>query len=254
MFKTLHNLGSKILIATGRVGRNYDKDIIIDVENSTFTCNKFRKQFPVELYGTIGGLIKGQTPFICGGYDRTNRRNSRDCYKLNEAGTWTKDQIAVLNTARRLAGTGSAVTNNKLVLSGGYGSSGPLKSIELVSPNGRSKTLSVQLPFGLSHHCSIQWDSETVMIIGGYGGKKSEKKESRRAETYFINVRTNTLKNGPSLNNARYAFACEELKMQGKSYIVVSGGSGGYRSTEVLDKANIGQGWQRGTKQKTLFQ
>ena len=197
------------------------------------------------MYGTIGGLIKGQTPFICGGYDHTSRRNSRDCYKLNEAGTWTKDQIAVLNTGRSYAGTGSAVINNKLVLSGGSGSSGKLKSIELVSPNGRSKTLSVQLPLGLSSHCSIKWDSETVMIIGGLDTKRR-----KRAETYFINVRTNTLKNGPSLNNARYVFACEELKVHGQSYIVVSGGSGADKSTEVLDKTNIGQGWQKGTKQK----
>ena len=246
------------MIATGRdIGRsgfNYGNDIIIDVENSTFTCKKFRKPFPVKLYGATGALISGQTPFICGGYDGTNSKNSQDCYKLNEAGTWTKDQTAVLNTARRFAGTGSVVINNNLVLSGGSGSSGQLKSMELVSPNERSKTLSVQLPLGLASHCSINWDSETVLIIGGYRAKKSTKKERRRAETYFINVKTNTLKNGPSLNNGRHAFACEDLKVQGKSYIVVSGGSGGYRSTEVLDKTNIGQGWQRGTKQKTLFQ
>ena len=246
------------MIATGRdigrSGNDYGTDIIIDVENSTFTCNKFRKPFPVKLYGATGALISGQTPFICGGYDGTNSKSSQDCYKLNEAGTWTKDQTAVLNTARRFAGTGSVVINNNLVLSGGSGSSGQLKSIELVSPNGRSKTLSVQLPFGLSSHCSIEWDSETVMIIGGYGGKKSEKRRSRRAETYFINVRTNTLKNGPSLNNARNRFGCEELIVQGKSYIVVSGGHGADRLTEVLDKTNIGQGWQKGTNQKTLFQ
>ena len=138
------------------------------------------------MYGATGALISGQTPLICGGYDGTNWKSSQDCYKLNEAGTWTKDQTAVLNTARRFAGTGSVVINNNLVLSGGSGSSGKLKSIELVSPNERSKTLSVQLPFGLASHCSINWDSETVMIIGGYRAKKSTKKERRRAETYFI--------------------------------------------------------------------
>ena len=237
MFKIVYNLGSKILIATG-IPRY---DTIIEVENSTFRCNKFRKPFPVNLRGATGGLIKGQTPFICGGYDQTKKTASRDCYKLNEAGDWTKDQIAILNTARSGAGTGSAIINNKLVLSGGRDNSGLLKSIELVSPNESSKTLSVQLPLAISNHCSIKWDFETVMIIGG-------ESRYRRAETYFINVRTNTLKNGPSLNNARTSFACEELKVEGKSYIVVSGGWGALSSTEVLDKDNIDQGWQKGTR------
>merc|ERR1711860_238141 len=67
---------------------------------------------------------------------------------------------------------------------------------------------------------------------------------------YFIDVKTNQLTNGPSLNTARSSHACEELEVTGKSYIIVTGGSnnnGDYeRSTEVLDKNNVGQGWQKG--------
>ena len=229
------------MITTGTfriVGRI--NDAIIDVENSSFSCNKFRRPFPVRLWGATGGLIRGQTPFVCGGNDYTNQRTSRDCYKLNEVGRWTKDPTAVLNTARNYAGTGSVVMNNKLVLSGGHGYS-LLKSIELASPNGRSKTLSVELPFGLRYHCSIQWDSDIFMVIGG-----SSDSRGISAETYFINVKTNTLKNGPSLNNARFAFACGEITVQGESYIAVSGGAGASISTEMLSKGNVAQGWQRG--------
>merc|ERR1712062_676983 len=78
-------------------------------------------------------------------------------------------------------------------------------------------------------------------VIGGWDGYY-------RVESYFINVKTNQRTNGPSLNTARYGHACGELQLNGKSYIIVTGGWNGapLRSTEVLDKNNVGQGWQIG--------
>ena len=122
-----------------------------------------------------------------------------------------------------------------------------LTSIEMLSPDATAQTLSVQLPTGFSHHCQLPWDSETFFVIGGWG-------DSRRDETYFIDVKTNQLTNGPSLNTARNSHACEELQVTGKSYIIVTGGSDSnydiLRSTEVLDKNNVGQGWQKGKNLK----
>ena len=215
----------------------------MDVDNSTFHCNKFHKRsFPVKLFGATGGLIRGQTPFICGGNDRSNMKKSRDCYNLNETGRWTKDTTAILNTTTiGFASTGSVVLNNSLVVSG-Y--SGPfLTSFELVSPNRRPKSLTITLPLELYDHCMVKWDSETFMVIGG---RQNTKKNSRiRAETIFINIRTNTLKNGPPMNITRYAFACGEMKVQGESYIVVSGGVG-RAGVQLLNKGKIAQGWQKG--------
>ena len=45
------------------------------------------------------------------------------------------------------------------------------------------------------------------------------------------------------------------MKVQGDSYIVVSGGLGRGvgKSTELLNKGNIAQGWQKGTKLQPLL-
>ena len=192
------------MIATGYPfddGRNTE---IIDVEDSSFSCTNI-EQFPIKLTGATGGLINGQTPFICDGrsYINGSWTSVDDCYQLTEAGSWAKDQRATLTTPR------------------------------------------VQEPTGFNYHCQVPWDSEKFLDIGGWDG-------SRTRETYFINVKTNQMTNGPSLNTARYAHACAELEVNGKSFIIVTGGwnSVYLRSTEILDKNNVGQGWLTGKKLK----
>ena len=235
------------MIATGYPyddGRNTE---IIDVEDSNFRCTKV-EQFPVKLHGASGGLMNGQTPFICGGSAYINGRwtNYKECYHLTESGSWAKDQRATLTTARRYAGYGTVVLNNSLVLTGGYNGN-HLSSIEMLSPNTTAKTLAVQLPTGFNRHCQVPWDSETFFVIGGYGGNSR-----RRDESYFINVKTNQRTNGPSLNTARSRHACGELEVNGRTFIIVTGGwNGDYlRSTEILDKSNVGQGWKTGKNLK----
>jgi len=230
-------VGTKILIATGGpsdYGRNTE---IVDLENSNFSCSKV-EPFPFKLNGATGGLMEGQKPFLCGGWGYINGdwTYSKDCYQLTEAGSWAKDQTAKLNTARGYAGYGSVVINNNLFLAGGYNGN-DLTSIEMLSPDATAQSLSVQLPTGFSHHCQVPWDSDKYFIIGGSDG-------SNRDETYFINVKTNRRTNGPSLKTARSSHACGEMDVNGKSYIIVTGGS--LRSTEVLDKNNVEQGWQKG--------
>ena len=115
-----------------------------------------------------------------------------------------------------------------------------MKTIELVTPNSRAKTLSIQLPFGFYMHCHVPWDSETFLVTGGvnHGGGK--------ADTFFVHVNNATLTNGPRLKLPRWNHACAELNVLEKSYVIVSGGQGASKTTEVLDKGNVGQGWQQG--------
>ena len=157
------------------------------------------------------------------------------------AGIWAKDQRATLSIERNYAGFGTVVLNNNLVLSGGYNGN-RLSSIEMLSPNATAKTLPVQLPTGFYSHCQVPWDSETFFVIGGWTGSR------RRDESYFINVKTNQRTNGPSLNTARSSHACGELDVNGQSFVIVTGGLNSVylRSTEVLDKSNVGQGWKTG--------
>jgi len=188
--------------------------------------------------------MNGQTPFICGGSAYINGRwtNYKECYRLTESGSWAKDQRATLTTARGYAGYGTVVLNNSLVLTGGLSNGNRLTSMEMLSPNTTPKTLSVQLPTGFSDHCQVPWDSETFFVIGGWTDSR------RRDESYFINVKTNQRTNGPSLNIARSSHGCGELEVNGRTFIIVTGGSNGeyLRSTEILDKSNVGQGWKTG--------
>ena len=185
--------------------------------------------------GAKGGLV-GQTPLICGG---SPSGASEACYTLLENGSWKEDKVATLNTARNYAAYGSVVINDQLVLAGGTGSSGYLNTIELVGPNTRSRTLSVKLPVAVSDSCIVEWDENSFMLIGGFG------RDSRR-ETYIIDTDKNIITNGPNLKTARWAPGCEKLIVNGESYIVVSGGCGATRSTEVLSVANYRNGWQYG--------
>ena len=129
-----------------------------------------------------------------------------------------------------------------MLCAGGYNGN-YLSSIEMLSPNATAKTLPVKLPTGFSGHCQVPWDSETFLVIGGYSIGSSYGDES-----YLINVKTNQRTNGPSLNTARWNHACGELEVKGKSFVIVTGGSNSayLRSTEILDKSNVEQGWQQG--------
>ena len=230
------------MLVTGLPQDNGRKTEIVDVEDSNFSCTNI-EQFPVMLYAASGGLMNGQTPFICGGYGNINGWTfSNECYQLTEAGSWDKDQIATLTTPRERAGYGTVMFNNKLVLTGGYSDGKFLSSIEMLSPNATAKTLSVQLPAGFSAHCQVPWDSDKFMVIGGMDG-------GYRDETYLINVKTNLRISGPKLNTARSDHACAELHVNGKNLIIVTGGWN-VRSTEILDKSNVGQGWQNGKNLK----
>ena len=228
----------KVLITTGLPWSAME---IIDFDDSTFNCTKV-ESFPAgvtQLAAASGGLMNGQTPFICGGnaYINGDWKYTKDCFQLTEDGSWAKDQAATLSTPRVFAGYGSVVQNNKLFLTGGEGEGGLwLSSIEMFSLNATGKTLSVQLPFGMIHHCQVTWDSDKFMVIGG----------SNRNETFFINIKTDQLTKGPSLKVARWAHACGELEVNGKSYIIVTGGFNNVISTEFLEKDNVEQGWQKG--------
>ena len=228
------------MITTGYPSYDGINSEIVDVEDSNFSCTNI-EQFPEKFHAATGGLINGQNPFICGGTANSNGWiYSNDCYQLTEAGSWAKDQRATLTTGRAWAGYGSVVMNSTIVLTGGYIGSGRLTSIEILSPNTTAQTLSVQLPTGISGHCQVHWDSETFLVIGGKDG-------SSREETYLVNVKTNQRTNGPSLNTARDGHACAELHLNGKTFVIVTGGHNGayLRSTEVLDKSNVGQGWDK---------
>ena len=203
--------------------------------------------------GAAGGLL-GQTPFVCGGYyyDDANKRSySKACYSLQENGTWSQDQTAVLSTTRAWnAAPESVVINNQLVMVGGFKSwkdGRVLSTIEVASPNTKTRILPINLPKGLQFSCLVPWDNETFMVIGGSGFSK---------KTYFASMKNSTLVDGPPLIMGRMFHACNEIVVNGEAFIVVTGGHVGgtiglgpdleQRLVEVLSKTSYTKGWVKG--------
>ena len=129
--------------------------------------------------------------------------------------------------------------NGKVLIAGGHNG---LNTIVMVSPNARTTTLAVKLPVGLYGACIVPWNANIFMLIGGYSSN------GPRKETYFVDIVNNTVTHGPQLMKARYYFSCEEMIVNGETFIVVVGGHGDSpeRSTEMLPKSKVVNGWKKG--------
>ena len=213
---------------------------IIDMKDPSFKCTK-PKQFPENWYTADGGLV-GQVPFVCNGghYDT-------GCYALQQSGSWQKDPYATRRAGEVNTAIGSVVLHNKLVIAGGALYPNNLHTIQVASPNTRTTTLSVRLPVGTSSSCIVPWDDDTFMLIGGLGNSNTA-----TTSTYFVNIKTNRLTYGPSLLTARYNHACNEVIVNGESFIIVAGGRGvnwslgAFASTEYLSKSSTENKWKTG--------
>ena len=118
--------------------------------------------------------------------------------------------------------------NQLVVVGGAYGSG--QRTIEVLSPTTKSRKLHVELPENLPAPCVVPWDEDTFMVIGNY------------QKTYFIDMVTNKWSNGPKMLIGRYAPGCNEMTVNGETFIVVAG----HTTTEVLSKSSKNNEWKRG--------
>ena len=88
------NISAKILYVTGYPPTSGKLAEIVDMENSSVTCNNLQ-DFPVERLATMGGLLDGK-PLICGGF----HPYSADCYQYDQ--TW--NPTTQMNKERGAAG------------------------------------------------------------------------------------------------------------------------------------------------------
>ena len=238
------------LVATATREDTIKATEIFDMTTGTLLhCPKIQP-FPLDMSGASGGLIDGK-PMICGGNIYKVWDYSKACHVLNDQGEWIEDQTASLNRYRYYSGT--VVMDNELVMMGGWYQFRPggeyLETIEVVSPNTRSRILSVKLPHGTDESCVVPWNATTFFVVGGRTDETSY--ETR---TYFINMENGRVTQGPDLLTGRHAHGCEEMLVHGHPYIIVQGGLGPRRgerltplkSTEMLDKSNVVEGWTKG--------
>ena len=138
-------------------------------------------------------------------------------------------------------GIGTDLMNNKLLVTGGHVSNKQSDTIELVGLNGTEVISDLKLPKPSVDHCQIYWNETTWLFVGVAD------------ETYFVNFEEKKWSKGPTLNEKRRPPTCATLQLEDKQYIVVAGGYNGHpnygnflKSTEILDKQAIENGWTMG--------
>ena len=78
----------------------------------------------------------------------------------------------------------------------------------------------------------IQYDEKSIYIIGGYQNGSLSKK------TWIVNPKNGfEIKEGPSLNKARFGHGCAKMTLNGKTILVVAGGVDD--DYETLDSVEI---------------
>ena len=213
------------------------------MKNESFVCNKVPK-YPQKVTGAAGGLIQGNIPMICSGYNGYLPKDDyKKCYALKNK-KWK--HVTNLHVARFFMGSGSVVLKGKLLISGG--ATGPIikrcrkrcpnlhtTSSELVSEH--SSAFTSNLPQKLAMHCNIKINETTILITGNRlswgGGWKST----------FQNVETGQFIQGPRFKQVRtHGHGCGKFTFKGKTYAIVAYGSS--HSVEILDLQNIDQGWK----------
>ena len=190
----------------------------------------------------MGGIIDGNWPLVCGGYDESDNSVS-SCYFINET---LSSPVVNLKIGRDSAS--SISTDENLYVFGGWncyavypgpgGIVSELDSIEKINPKKRtSEILSSRLPFTLSYSCMVSFD-DTVMILGGFqdGSRSSKTWKSTISSQFKDWVK------GPDLLEKRSSHACGIFKQSNKILLV-----GGYnpkdlfsalKSTEILDNGS----------------
>ena len=110
---------------------------------------------------------------VAGGYKIFNSLNSVEMFNLSTQ-TWTP--LQPMTEGRN--GASSVVYNNQVVVTGGYGNNGPVKSMERLSTNAVQadqsitwEKLTAELPGRLRGHCSVVYNGRLI-LIGGFDADK----------------------------------------------------------------------------------
>ena len=131
-------------------------------------------------------------------------------------------------TEPRLFASSIVLNQNTLWIVGGE--NGPsssrryLSTTEFISIDSNQEINQKQgptLPFGISKHCMVQYNSSAIYLIGG-----QKTSDEMSGEVWIIDPTKNfTLKEGPPLlNSSRFMGVCAKMKDNNKEIIVIGGG------------------------------
>jgi len=231
----------RIVIATGLPEDKGHKTEVLDLINPSQKFN-FLEDIPSR-WGSAGGLVQNK-PMIAGGY--VFDTYFQDYFVI---GDYENKKTMVYE---RFASSSIVLNNCTLWVVGGHDGYLELSSTEFISMN-KPPVQGPGLPFTISWHTMVQYDSESIFIIGG----KQDGQTTPSNRTMIVNPKDNfKAKPGPSLIQARAYHCSAIMEINGENHIVVAGGdisSSTNQRSVYLDSVELlnplsGKGWQKGPK------
>ena len=191
----------------------------------------------------IGGIIQNK-PVICGGRNINGRKQCEaleDCHVIQPTKTKLNNMLQ-----RREAAASVVLNQNTLWIVGGHDGDVDLNTTEFITLD-EGSIRGPDLPFTVSCHSLIQFDENSIFLIGGL------QNDTYSNRTWIIHPNNDfAIIEGPRLNHRRFHHSCGKMKnMDGtKSILVVAGGGeefGGHLdSVEILDPLSDHQVWTLG--------
>ena len=184
----------------------------------------------IKSWGSVGGLLQN-CPIICGGRSIDTAKEVSDyCKVLGKPSIKT-----FLMLEKRCSASSVVLNHTKLWITGGFSSTtSPYTShasTEIISLD-QSVIQGPTFPFSVFGHSMVQVNSKTIYLIGGLQDKIHSKK------TWIVDPSNNySMKEGPSMNIARFSHSSAKFKINGRDFLVVSGG---YKSPmEILNSIEL---------------
>ena len=174
---------------------------------------------PEKLSGAKGTLLNG-SPVICGGLTDDDNTITDKCYKMINQTTW--DEIANMRLGRM--DHGMSVVNDKLLVSGGWDTSGEYTDkVELLNVTSNTWTDGGNMNHSVAGHCIVTLNDNEVMSIGGV-----DKNCKSLNETWIYNLNTRIWRSGEPMLSSRFYHGCSWIKdANGNSFVMVAGGEVG---------------------------
>ena len=140
------------------------------------------------------GFVTSQGIQICGGHNHQTAFKTTDCVLLDSK-LMTFDKVDSMTEARSEM-TYVILENESVWMMGGWDGNRFINSTEIVSITGAEP--SVDLPIRLGRQCLIHINQTHVLITGGITFIQ-DKKYAHVDKTYFINLVTRNISDGPTL-------------------------------------------------------
>ena len=241
--KIIENMWAKKLLSVKIlvVGSSESPLEIIDLSNPNIKPVTIQVDESVSIFGSTGGILQNQ-PLICGGSNMFDEITS---------------EISIIGMPNhcfemimpRFNASSIVLNESKLWVTGGWNhEDGMTNSTEIISLD-QPPVPGPDLPFTVIDHSMVLVDPTTIYLIGGCQNGR----ESDANKTWIIDPTNDfQVKEGPSLNISRVNPSCSKMKIHGKIFLVVAGGSNYHGNAgdtvELLDTTCPEQGWKMGMK------